>query len=31
MNTSNITRRHFFHDCAVGTGEAGRLVLRFQP
>ena len=21
MNTSNITRRHFFQDCAVGTGK----------
>ena len=21
MKTSNITRRHFFHDCAVGTGK----------
>ncbi|MFN7565116.1 MAG: DUF1501 domain-containing protein, partial [Prosthecobacter sp.] len=21
MNTPNITRRHFFHDCAVGTGK----------
>ena len=21
MHTPNITRRHFFHDCAVGTGK----------
>jgi hypothetical protein len=21
MNTSNITRRHFFQDCAIGTGK----------
>ena len=21
MNTPNITRRHFFHDCSVGTGK----------
>jgi hypothetical protein len=21
MNTPNITRRHFFNDCAVGTGK----------
>lgn len=21
MSTSNITRRHFFQDCAIGTGK----------
>jgi hypothetical protein len=31
MNTSNITRRHFFQDCGIGTGKIALSEDQIQP